>query len=70
MPPDHYNNSDITKLYKQREDGTVGLLEIHRSMFSDADSFIEALDHYYAVGYHDSPSEAREHNAPSTDLGM
>ena len=34
------------KLYKLRDDGSIGLKEVNRGMFKDSDSFSQALDFY------------------------
>lgn len=48
------------KLYKCREDGSVGLQEVARGNFSDADSYQQALDFYYEQGYCDTREEAQD----------
>ena len=50
--------STTLKLYKCREDGSVGLLEVSRGNFSDADSYQQALDFHYEQGYCDTREEA------------
>ena len=47
------------KLYKLRDDGSIGLKEVNRGMFKDSDSFSQALDFYYENGYCDSREEAK-----------
>ncbi len=57
-----YTNAMSTtlKLYKCRPNGSIGLIEVSRGSFSDADSYQQALDFHYEQGYCDSQEEARD----------
>lgn len=59
---DEINNkkNKTIKLYRKNEKGEVNLKEISRGMYSDSDSFQEALDHWFGEGYYDSYQEAKE----------
>ena len=57
------------KLYKLRDDGSIGLKEVNRGMFKDSDSFSQALDFYYENGYFDSREEAKISPLPHNYLG-
>ncbi len=61
-------NTNI-KLYKLRDDGSIGLKEVNRGMFKDSDSFSQALDFYYENGYCDSREEAKNSPLPHNYLG-
>ena len=50
----------IKKLYRKRDDGSVGFAEISSYSYPDADSFNEAVDFLYEKGYFDTYSEAKE----------
>jgi hypothetical protein len=57
------------KLYKLRDDGSIGLKEVNRGMFKDSDSFSQALDFYYENGYCDSREEAKNSLFPNNSPG-
>lgn len=57
------------KLYKLRDDGSIGLKEVNRGMFKDSDSFSQALDFYYENGYFDSREEAKNSHLPNNSPG-
>lgn len=57
------------KLYKLRDDGSIGLKEVNRGMFKDSDSFSQALDFYYENGYCDSREEAKNSPLPNNSPG-
>lgn len=57
---DDYSKSEKIKLYRKRDDGSVGIVELSRGMFADEDAFMEAVDFKYAEGYVDSYKEAME----------
>lgn len=54
------NKNKPVKLYRKNEKDEVNLKEISRGMYSDNDSFEQALDFWYGEGYYDTYKEAQE----------
>jgi len=44
-------NSGTLRLYRKTAEGVVNIAEYHRSMFEDEDSYNEAVDFAYLIGY-------------------
>lgn len=48
------------KLYRPRDDGAIGLKELHPNQFSSEDDLNSALDFFYSEGFVDTYTEAKE----------
>ncbi len=60
-------STDITQLYRRRDDGSVGVHTVMRSMYDGDDAFQQALDEYYAMGYEERVHQVLDtHHEPHT----
>jgi len=44
-------NNGTLRLYRKRSDGVVNIAEFHPSMFEDKDTYNDAVDLAYLIGY-------------------
>ncbi len=61
-------NNEKVCLYKKRDDGSVGMLEVNSRMFSDMDKYLTALDLYYEMGYMETREDAENYSPPGMSI--